>query len=340
MRYRDAGVDVSRAEAVKRAMADAVRSTWHGGVREIPGGFAGVTAFPADGTTLLAATMDGVGTKLHLAMEAGRVGDAAADLVYHCANDLLVHGGRPLAFLDYVAQARLDPAVVLAVVEGLSRACGQVGAALLGGETAEMPDTYLDGVVDVAGCMIGVVAAAELLDGRAVAPGDRLLGLGSSGLHTNGFSLARKVVAQSGLGLGDPLPGGKGESIGAALLAPHRWYGPALRDAIVVGRAHALAHVTGGGIAGNLVRVLPEGRRARVHANAWKRPPVFEWLVRAGRIPEDDAREAFNLGIGMVVVCSPEEVEGLARDLERAGETVVSLGEVVAGERGVEWVEG
>ncbi len=340
MRYRDAGVDVARSDAVKRALGGAVRATWGAGVREIPGGFAGVTAWPGGAATLLAATMDGVGTKLHLALPAGRVAEAAADLVYHCADDLLVHGARPLAFLDYVAQARLDPALVQAVVEGLSRACREVGASLLGGETAEMPDTYVEGVVDVAGCMIGVAAERQLLDGSAVAVGDPLLGLASQGLHTNGFSLARRVLARSGLGLDDPLPGGAGETVGGALRAPHRWYGPALGPAIEQGRLHALAHVTGGGIAGNLVRVLPEGRRARVSTHAWTRPAVFRWLVEAGEVPEDDAREAWNLGIGMVVVCAPGMRDALARDLERAGETVVSLGEVVAGERGVEWVEG
>jgi len=339
MRYRDAGVDITRADAIKRSLGEAARATWGPGVRKIPGGFAGVTAWPGGGGLLLAATMDGVGTKLHLALAAGRVADAAADLVYHCADDLLVHGARPLAFLDYVAQARLDPEVVQAVVAGMSRACREVGASLLGGETAEMPDTYVAYAVDVAGCMLGVVDERHLMDGSRVAVGDRLLGLGSAGLHTNGFSLARRVLAQSGLSLDDRLPGGAGERVGAALLAPHRWYGPALWSAIENARVHALAHVTGGGIAGNLVRVLPEGRRARVRADAWTAPPVFRWLIEAGRVPEDDAREALNLGIGMVVVCAPGECDALARDLQGAGETVVSLGEVVQGERGVEWVE-
>ncbi len=340
MRYRDAGVDIARADAMKRSLGEAARTTWGPGVRRLVGGFAGVTEWPGGGGRLLAATMDGVGTKLHLALAAGRVADAAADLVHHCADDLLVHGARPLAFLDYIAQARLDADVVRAAVEGMSRACRQVGAALLGGETAEMPDTYLDGVVDIAGCMIGVVEEGRLLDGGAVSAGDRLLGLGSDGLHTNGYSLARRVLAASGLALDDPLPGGRGETLGAALLAPHRWYGPALAPALAAGRVRALAHVTGGGIAGNLVRVLPEGCRARVRASAWPRPPLFRWLVGAGGVPEEDAREAFNLGIGMIVVCAPGEHDALARDLQGAGETVASLGAVSAGERGVEWVEG
>lgn len=339
MRYRDAGVDIERSDAMKRGLAEAARSTWREGVRRIPGGFAGVTAWPGGGGLLLAATMDGVGTKLHVALAAGRVGDAAADLVYHSANDLLVHGARPLAFLDYIAQARLDPAVVQAAIEGMSRACREVGASLLGGETAEMPDTYVADVVDIAGCMLGVVEERRLLDGSRVAPGDRILGLGSAGLHTNGFSLARRILAASRLRLDGRLPGGAGETVGDALLAPHRWYGPALAPALDRNAVHALAHVTGGGIAGNLVRVLPEGCRARLHAAGWSRPPLFRWLIEAGRVPEEDAREALNLGIGMIVVCAPGELDALARHLQGAGETVVRLGEVVPGERGVAWVE-
>jgi phosphoribosylformylglycinamidine cyclo-ligase len=339
MRYRDAGVDVARAEAVKEEIVRAVRATWSPGVRPLPGGFAGVMAIPGagPGTPLLAATMDGVGTKLHLAIAAGRVDDAAADLVYHGANDLLCHGARPLALLDYVAQSRLDPAVVAAVIRGLARACGEVGAALLGGETAEMPDTYLPGVVDIAACMLGVVSPSRLIDGAAVSPGDRVLGLGSDGLHTNGFSLARRVLERSGLALRDPLPGEPERTVGDALLAPHRWYGPALGEAIEAGRIHALAHVTGGGIAGNLVRVLPEGRRARLEPSAWPRPAVFRWLIEAGSVPEDDARTALNLGLGMVAVCGAADAAALRADLERRGERVFALGEVVAGERGVEW---
>ena len=343
MRYRDAGVDLARADDLKQRLGAAVRSTWRPGVARLPGGFAGVMAFPAagpDGSALLAASMDGVGTKLHLALAADRVADAAADLVYHGANDVLVHGARPLAFLDYVAQARLEPAVVLAAVEGIARACREVGAVLLGGETAEMPDTYAPAVVDVAGCMLGVVPAGGLLDGSAVRPGDRLLGLGAAGLHTNGYSLARAVLARAGLGPGHRLPGGGGETVGAALLAPHRWYGPALTPALEARRVHALAHVTGGGIAGNLVRVLPAGCRASVRADAWERPPLIRWLIEAGEVPEADARSALNLGIGMVVVCAPDEADRLARDLAQAGERVHPLGSVLPGERGVDWAEG
>ncbi len=337
MRYREAGVDVERGDAIKQRFARAVRSTWGAGVKPLERGFAGVMEWPAGGR-LLAATMDGVGTKLHLALATGRVESAAADLVYHCANDLLVHGARPLAFLDYIAQARLDPETVAAVVEGLSRACREVGAALLGGETAEMPDTYLPGVLDLAGCMLGVISGDLVLDGSATRSGDRLLGLASSGLHTNGYSLARRVLADSGLNLDDPLPGG-GERLGEALLAPHRWYGQALAPAIAAGRVRALAHVTGGGIAGNLERVLPEGVRALVDSSRWPLPALHRWLIAAGGIPLEDARRALNLGIGMIVVCAPEESVALARDLSRAGESCFEIGVVASGERGVEWVE-
>ncbi|HET7225138.1 MAG TPA: phosphoribosylformylglycinamidine cyclo-ligase [Candidatus Eisenbacteria bacterium] len=336
MRYRDAGVDIARSDALKRRLGALVRGTWTPAVRPISGGFAGVMRGPGPGR-LLAATLDGVGTKLHLALAAGRVADAAADVVYHGADDLLVHGGRPLALLDYVAMAKLDPEVVEAVVDGLARACRAVGAVLLGGETAEMPDTYLPGVVDVAGCMIGEVAEGELLDGSRVRDGDAILGLASDGLHTNGFSLARRVLSRSGLSLDAPLPGGSGESVGEALLAPHRWYGPAL--APLLPRVHALAHVTGGGIAGNLARVVPDGLGARLDAGAWARPAVFRWLIAAGGVPEEDARAALNLGIGMVAVVDAGDAAEIARRLAGAGERVTPIGVVTADAGGVNWTD-
>jgi phosphoribosylformylglycinamidine cyclo-ligase len=301
----------------------------------LSGGFAGIMSWPGGGS-LMAATMDGVGTKLHLALEAGRLADAAADLVYHGANDLLVHGARPVAFLDYVAQSRLEQRVVADVVRGLARACREVGAALLGGETAQMPDTYLEGVVDVAGCMLGSVEPERMLDGSRMKPGAVVLGLAADGLHTNGYSLARRILAESKLALSDPLPDGAGEAVGDALLRPHRWYGPALEPLIAAGRLQALAHVTGGGMAGNLVRVLPPGLGARVRAGAWPRPALFRWLIEAGRVPEEDARSAFNLGIGMVVVVARDQLEHVRSALS-ARETVYEIGSIVEGDRAVEW---
>lgn len=338
MRYRDAGVDVARSDAIKTEVIRAIRSTWGESVRPLVGGFAGIMDMPRGGA-LVAATMDGVGTKLHLARTAGRLADAAADLVYHGADDLLVHGARPFAFLDYIAQARLDPDTVVEVVTGLSRACREVGAALLGGETAEMPDTYLADVVDVAGCMLGHVAADAVLDGSRIRPGDRLLGLGSTGLHTNGYSLARRVLRDTATPLTEPLPGGQGETVGQALLAPHRWYGPALLEAVDRGAVRAMAHVTGGGIAGNLVRVLPEGCRARVHSSSWPRPAVMRWLIERGGVPEEDARESLNLGVGMVVVVAPGETAQVEAMASAAGDAVWRIGELFEGIRGVDWVD-
>ncbi len=336
MRYRDAGVDLQQADAVKRALAREVEATWGRSVVPLRGGFAGVVAWP-EGRGWLAATMDGVGTKLHLAMRAGRVADAAADLVYHGTNDLLCHGARPLAFLDYIAQSRLSAGVVLEVVAGLARACGEMGCALLGGETAQMPETYLPGVVDVAGCLVGVVGT-RVLDGSAVQSGDTLLALASDGLHTNGFSLARRVLEKSGLALEARLPE-DGATIGEALLARHRPYLASLWPLLEVGKVHALAHVTGGGIAGNLKRVLPAGRAARLHARGWSWPPVFRWLAAAGEVPLLEMRATFNLGVGMVACVAPEEVESVTAALRAAGESVFPIGEVVEGEWGVEWMD-
>ncbi|MEO5987362.1 MAG: phosphoribosylformylglycinamidine cyclo-ligase [Candidatus Eisenbacteria bacterium] len=336
MRYRDAGVDVARSDAIKDEIIAQIQSTWGESVQPLVGGFAGFMRYPGGGP-LVGATMDGVGTKLQLALEAGRLEDAAADLVYHGANDLVVHGARPLAFLDYIAQAELSPEVVLAAVRGLSRACREVGAVLLGGETAEMPDTYLPGVIDVAGCMLGTVTAGQLLDGSRVQVGDRVLGVAGTGLHTNGYSLARRVLKTSGMALHQMLPGGEGESVAEALLAPHRWYGKALLPLAEMGRIRAMAHVTGGGVAGNLVRVLPIGCRAHLDIQSWPRPALFQWLIAQGEVPENDARTSFNLGVGMVVVTAPEAQGEVQQALRAAGEIVWSVGTIEPGERGVEW---
>lgn len=336
MRYRDAGVDVVAGDALKSRIGERVRATWGPAVQPQRGGFCGVMRWP-EGQPMLAATVDGVGTKLHVALAAGRVADATADLVWHCANDLLAHGATPLAFLDYLAQARLEPAVVEAAIEGMARACGEVGAALIGGETAQMPDTYLPDVLDVAGCMIGRVTPSRFRDGSAVRAGDRILGLASDGLHTNGFSLARRVLAESGRSLESPLPGDERRTIGDALLAPHRWYGRAIEPLLDDSSLHALAHITGGGLAGNLIRVLPDGCRAEVDAGSWPVPPVFTWIGAAGGVPVEDLRTTFNLGVGMALMVSSDETERMTAALRGAGETVYAIGRIAAGERGVMW---
>jgi phosphoribosylformylglycinamidine cyclo-ligase len=338
MRYRDAGVDIGAGDALKTRIAARVRATWSPAVQPLTGGFCGIMRWP-EGGSMLAATVDGVGTKLHVALAAGRVADATADLVYHCANDLLAHGATPLAFLDYLAQAQLAPAVIEAAIEGMARACGEVGAALIGGETAQMPDTYLPDVIDVAGCMIGRITPSRLRDGGAVRAGDRILGLASDGLHTNGFSLARRVLAASGRALDAPLPGDDRRTIGEGLLAPHRWYGRALEPLLDDPDLHALAHITGGGLAGNLVRVLPAGCHAALDDGSWPVPAVFRWLAEAGAIPIEDQRATFNLGVGMALLVSADAEARIAGTLRQAGETVTTIGRVTSGERGVEWTE-
>jgi phosphoribosylformylglycinamidine cyclo-ligase len=336
MRYRDAGVDLRRSDAIKDEVIREIRSTWGEGVKPLVGGFAGVMAWPGR-APLVAATMDGVGTKLHLAMQAGRVDDAAADLVRHGANDLLVHGARPVAFLDYLAQARLDPEVVLAAVRGLARACREVGAVLLGGETAEMPDTYLPGVVDVAGCMIGSVDENAVLDGSRVRPGDRVLGLAGSGLHTNGYSLARKIAFDAlGHSLGDRPPALEGRTVGEALLAEHRSYLKLLWPLLEERRIAGMAHITGGGLVDNLPRVL-NGTDAVIDRASWPLPAVFRWLCEGGNVDAEERYQVFNMGVGMVLILDAAEVEPVRSALRAAGEPTWVIGKTVAGSGVVRW---
>jgi phosphoribosylformylglycinamidine cyclo-ligase len=287
--YEAAGVSLAKAADVVERLQEAVEST---GARGF-GAFAGL--YPLDERRLLAASTDGVGTKLILARERGRLRDAGADLAAHCINDVLTTGAEPLFLLDYVAAASLDLEQVAEVVEGAAEVCRAAGCALVGGESAELPGIYRDGELDVAGTCVGIVERDELVDGSRVEPGDAVVGLPSSGLHANGFTLVRRVLE------GEPYDG-------ADLLAPTRLY---LEDVRALRRRHdvrALAHVTGGGLAANLERVLPEGLRARIDWDAWERPPVFGWLAR--HVAEEELRRVFNLGIGYCAVV-PEPGEEL-----------------------------
>jgi phosphoribosylformylglycinamidine cyclo-ligase len=308
--YEAAGVSLADADAVVdrlRAAAESTRTTRVvGGL----GGFAGLYAL--DSERLLAATTDGVGTKIVLARRAGRLRDAGRDLAAHCVNDVLTTGAEPLFFLDYVAAGRLDLAQVAELVEGAADVCREAGCALLGGETAEMPGVYREAELDFAGTCVGLVRREDLIDGSRVNEGDVILGLPSSGLHANGFSLVRRLV-------------GEDDFDADLLLPPTRLYLEDVRRLRAACDVHALAHVTGGGIPGNLVRVLPEGLGARLDPGAWERPPVFRWLDEQG-VPEDEQRRVFNLGIGMCAV-----VRGA--DAERTPFLVI--GRVEAGEEGV-----
>jgi phosphoribosylformylglycinamidine cyclo-ligase len=340
MTYREAGVDIDRQDEALRRIKQLVASTKTPGVVSELGSFGGLFRLkgPEDEAPILVASCDGVGTKLRVAFETGVHDTVGRDLVHHCVNDILVQGALPLFFMDYVATGRLDPAVLAAVVEGIANGCRATRCALLGGEIAEMPGFYGDGEYDVAGFIVGVVDRERLIDGSRIRPGDVLVGLPSAGLHTNGFSLARKVFFEvEGLGADDFVEE-LGAQVGRVLLAEHRCYLGALRGPVEQGLVRGLAHITGGGIVDNLPRVLPAGTAARVRRDAWRVPPVFDYLRRAGRIEQAEMDRTFNMGVGMVVVVEPDDLTALEQALDRAGEGHDRIGEIVAGRGEVVYV--
>ena len=332
--YAGAGVDIARGEALVRRIAPMARATDRPGVMGGLGGFGALfdpRAAGYDDPVLVAAT-DGVGTKLRVAIEAGRLGGVGRDLVAMCVNDLVCQGAEPLFFLDYLATGRLDVEAAAAVVEGIAGACRDAGCALIGGETAEMPGMYAEGDLDLAGFAVGAVERGRALP-SGVAEGDVILGLTSDGLHSNGFSLVRRVAAEAGPGWGDAAPWGGGP-LGEALLTPTRLYVRPALAAIGAGGVRALAHVTGGGLTENLPRVLPEGLGARIDLGAWARPAVFGWLSEAGGVEPAEMLRTFNCGVGMALVVAPEAVDAVVEALGR--ETVIRLGAVEPG-RGVRY---
>ena len=325
--YREAGVDREAAGDVKRRLADLVESTRTEGVRAAFGSFGG--RYALDGQELVASA-DGVGTKLRVAFRAGRHDTVGEDLVNHCVDDILTEGAEPLFFLDYFACGRLDPDVPVAVVAGVARGCRRNGCALLGGETAEMPDSYPDGEYDLAGFVVGRVAFPEVAR-RDLREGDVLLGLASSGLHTNGYSFARALLfGRLGLDVDDPWPG-LDTPVAEVLLRVHRSYLEVLREPCARGRIRALAHITGGGIPGNLDRVLPAGLDAEVDTTAWEPPAEFRSLQELGGVEAVEMYRTFNMGLGMIAAVRGEEAEELASGIREAGCPVVRCGRLVAG---------
>jgi phosphoribosylformylglycinamidine cyclo-ligase len=336
--YRAAGVDIDAKYAAVGGSTEAIRSTYTPGVVGDVGLFGGLFDLgrvEAEGQLLVAST-DGVGTKVKVAQRAGAVGGVGEDLVNHCVNDILVQGARPLFFMDYIAMGKLEPAQVQKAIHGLAKACRENGCALLGGETAEMPGVYVPGEMDVAGTIVGAVARDRLLDGSRIAPGDQLIALQSSGLHTNGFSLARKVVFDD-LGLEvDSRPDAlHGQSVGDALLAVHRSYLGQVWPLLDAGLVHGMAHITGGGLPDNLPRVLPPGVAVRIDKTAMPRPAVFDFLVEAGGVATDEAYRVFNMGFGMVLVVGADDVDAVRDALRTGGEESYHVGEVVVGNREV-----
>ncbi|MEP9355208.1 phosphoribosylformylglycinamidine cyclo-ligase [Xanthobacter sp. KR7-65] len=332
--YRDAGVDIDAGNRLVDLIKPLVKATARPGADADIGGFGGVFDLKAAGFTdpLLIATTDGVGTKLKIAIETGVHDTIGIDLVAMCVNDLVVQGAEPLLFLDYFATGRLAPDVGAHIVAGIARACKAAGCALVGGETAEMPGMYRDGDYDLAGFSLGAVERGDLLPKKDVAAGDVIIGLASDGVHSNGYSLVRRIVERSGLGWGDDAPFHPGTTLGAALLAPTRLYVKSVLSVIrSTGAVKALAHVTGGGITENLPRVLPAGTIARIDLTNLMVPPVFRWLAAIGGVAQEEMLRAFNCGIGMAVVVSAEREEEVADAFADAGESAVRLGVIEPG---------
>jgi phosphoribosylformylglycinamidine cyclo-ligase len=325
-------VDIDAANRAMRGIAEMVRSTATPDTLSGLGSFGGLYRVPAGmRSPVLVASTDGVGTKLKLAFMTGRHDTVGEDLVNHCVNDILVQGARPLFFLDYIGVGRLEPGTVEALVSGIARGCRANGCALLGGETAEMPDFYAPGEYDLAGTIVGVVEEDAVLDGSAIRAGDVVIAIASSGLHTNGYSLARRIVFdRMGLGVDDPFPG-EDASVAEVLLRVHRSYLSALRGPIEAGRVRALAHVTGGGLVDNLPRILPDAVDARIDRASWEVPNLFRVLQREGSVDEAEMFRAFNMGVGMVVVVASGDAAEVLEQLRGAGETAWLAGEIVQG---------
>ncbi len=338
MDYKQAGVDIDAGNEVVRRIRSLARSTGTPGVLSDIGSFGGLFDLAAAGIAdpVLVASADGVGTKLRVAFMTGVHRTIGRDLVNHCVNDILVQGAQPLFFLDYLATGRLDPDVAVQVVEGLAAACRENGCALLGGETAEMPGFYADGEYDVAGFIVGAVARDRVIDGSRIVPGDVLIGLSSSGLHTNGYSLARQIAFEvAGLDVHAHVPE-LNTTIGEAFLAPHRSYLPIIRPHLASGAIKGMAHITGGGITENLPRMLPAEVAAAIDRSAWRVPPIFAWLQRTGGVPDVDMLRTFNMGIGLVVAVGEAGAASLLAAVRGAGdEDAAIIGRVVRGARQV-----
>ena len=336
-RYADAGVDIdAKAAALERAKK-AIRSTFTPGVLGDVGGFGGLFRpdFSAYRDPVLVASTDGVGTKLKVAFEMNLHHTIGGDLVNHCINDIAVQGAAPLFFMDYFATGRLDPEVAERVVAGIADACKHNGCALIGGETAEMPGFYQDGEYDLAGFIVGVVDKEKVLTGKDVQVGDVLIGLPSNGLHTNGYSLARKLLFETAHYSPETYVNELKNKVGNELMRVHKSYWPLLKKLVEGDAVSAVAHITGGGITENLPRVLPKGTAAVVELGTWPGQPIFQHLQQLGSIPQDEMMRTFNMGIGMILVVPPKRFKKVQTVLERTGEKGFTIGRIVKGERKV-----
>jgi phosphoribosylformylglycinamidine cyclo-ligase len=340
MDYRQAGVDIDAGNETVRRIKSLARSTFTTGVLSDIGSFGGLFRLDRDRfrDPVLVSSADGVGTKLKVAFMTGTHHTIGADLVNHCVNDILVQGAVPLFFLDYLATGRLSPAVAEQIVSGIATACREHGCALIGGETAEMPGFYADGEYDLAGFIVGAVDRPKIVDGRGIVPGDVLIGLPSAGLHTNGYSLARRVMFEIAGLRADTFVPELGVAAGEALLAPHRCYLRVVAPLLDQGLVKGLAHITGGGITENLPRILPDGCQAEIDPGVWDVPPIFRFIQQRGAVTREEMFRTFNMGIGFIVACVPREAERVLDTLRRAGEPdPIRLGVVVPGDRSVRY---
>ena len=336
--YARAGVDIDAATDAVGRMKAHVKTTLTPGVLTDVGSFGSMFALSALGKLedpVLVSSIDGVGTKLKIAFATGRHGTIGRDLVSHCVNDILVQGARPLFFLDYFGTGKLEPGVAAEVVQGLAQGCREAGCALIGGETAEMPGLYGPGEYDLAGCIVGMVERTKIVNGADVRPGDVVLGLASDGLHTNGYSLARKALLEdAGMSLDAPVAELGGVTLADALLWPHRCYAPPVLPILgdLLSPIKAMAHITGGGFVDNIPRVLPHGVGVRIDRSAWEVPPLFRLIQKKGGVAESEMFRVFNMGIGFVLITAPDAAEDVLIRLRASGETAYRLGEAVAGE--------
>lgn len=337
MDYKASGVDIDAGHETVRRIKALAKSTFTTGVLSEIGSFGGLFRLDQTGwkDPILVSSADGVGTKLKVAFMTNQHRTIGVDLVNHCVNDILVQGARPLFFLDYLATGLLQPDVAEQIVDGLASACRENGCALLGGETAEMPGFYAQGEYDLAGFIVGAVDSEMLVDGRSIAAGDVLIGLPSTGLHTNGYSLARRIAFEH-LGLTpDTKVAELGGSIGDVLLTPHRSYLHAVYPLVAKGAIKGMAHITGGGLTDNVPRILPSGTAARIDRTSWQVPAIFQWLQHSGDVPEDDMLRTFNMGIGLIIVCPPALAGTVLEDLRSRHEAPVVIGDIARGDQNV-----
>ena len=328
-RYSDAGVDISAANEAKKRITSAVKATHGPQVLGGIGGFGGLFStegFPPE--PVLVSSIDGVGTKLKIAFLLDKHETVGEDIVNHCVNDILVQGARPLFFMDYLATGKLDPETIEKVVEGIARACVYNECALLGGETAEMPGFYSEGEYDLAGTIVGVVSRGSILTGEAIESGDTVLGLASSGLHTNGYSLARKVLLEMAQLPLEKSNSDLGRPLGEELLQPHRSYSPSILPLTNKNLIRGMVHITGGGFGGNIPRVVPNRYKTVIDKGSWEVLPIFDLIARLGNVPEDEMYLTFNMGIGLIVIVADKNAKKVEEELRAAGETVYRIGRI------------